>query len=248
MKKLLFTILIVPCFLQAQYGNFFKGIGVFMSGTESVHYYKNLDMDKREEFGANYITNPEYYYPRDYIGNEYFNVLSGGLFAEFATGDRFRWQTEAEWIKKGTKSKDVANPITGDMTGFTKSKYKYIEWNNYLKIYNPVGYLNAVYFMPGIRLEYLFGSSVGAYSAYDGNFAKFWFSGNLGAGYEFGLTRNFYLISEYHWNPDILSHKFNGGRIKVRNRTFELRVGLVYRPRRKSIDDCNAPKYRGPAY
>ena len=51
---------------------------------------------------------------------------------------------------------------------------------------------------------------------------------------------------EYHWNPDIIRHTHDN--VKVRNRTFELRVGLVYRKKKRSIDDCNAPRYNGPAY
>ena len=246
MKKRILIILFFPVLLQAQYGSVFKGIGIFMSGTESVHYYRNLDMGKREEFAANYATHPEYYYPRDYIGRESFNVLSGGIFAEFGRSDGLRWQTEAEWIKRSIKSKDVSDPISGAMTGYSKRKYKYIEWNNYLKFYNSVGYLSAWYIMPGIRLQYLFSAGSGAYANFDGNFAKIWFSGDIGAGYEFGFTKKIFMFSEFHWNPEILSHRFD--RIRVRNRTFELRVGIVYRPRKKSIDDCNAPKYRGPAY
>ena len=246
MRNLLIIILALPLFSIAQNGSFLRGVGFFVSATESVHIYKNKDDDKRNDNLSNLASNPEYYYPRDYIGREYFNVISGGILAEFARGDRWRWQTELEYIKKGTNSKDVANVVTGDMTGYSTSKYVYFQWNNFAKIYNPAGYLSAWYLMPGIRLEYLLRSSVGSYAQYDGNFAKFWFSGNLGAGYEYGLTKNWYLITEYHWNPDILSHRWGG--ISIRNRTFELRVGLMYRPRKRSIDDCNAPKYIGPAY
>jgi hypothetical protein len=246
MKRIFLFILLSPVLLKAQYGWSLLGIGAFMSATESVHYYKNKDMGKREEFAANYLEHPEYYNPRDYIGRESFNVLSGGIFAEFGRGSGARWQTEAEWMKKSINSKDVANDITGEMTGYQKRKYKYIQWNNYLKFYNPIGYLSAWYFMPGIRLEYLFSNGSGAYNKYDGNFAKIWFSGNVGAGYEFGITKKIFMFTEYHWIPEILSHRFDN--VRVRNRTFELRVGLVYRPKRKSIDDCNAPKYKGPAY
>jgi hypothetical protein len=34
----------------------------------------------------------------------------------------------------------------------------------------------------------------------------------------------------------------------VRNRTFELRIGLIFRPAKGSIDDCNAPTYHGNYY
>jgi hypothetical protein len=100
--------------------------------------------------------------------------------------------------------------------------------------------------MPGIRLEYLFQKSVSAFKDYSGNMPTIFFSGNVGLGYEFPVFKKISAFVEYHWNPDILSHKKNN--IQYRNRTFELRVGLIYRPRKRSIDDCNAPRYNGPAY
>jgi hypothetical protein len=233
--------------LKAQYGQrFFRGIGAFASATESAHFYKNKDADKRTWDTTDFITNPTYYDPVNYISREYFNVVSGGIFAEFGTGDTWRWQTELEYIKKGCKSKDLIDPYFGTLGGYQTNKYKYIQWNNFLKFYNPAGYLSHWYVLAGVRLEYLFGSSIASYPELDGQFPKIWFSGDVGAGYEYGLTKKWYLVTEYHWNPDVLSHKF--GSARVRNRTFELRVGIMYRPKQKSIDDCNAPRYKGPAY
>jgi len=245
MKKI-YLIILFPFILKAQYNTFFRGFGAFASATESTHFYTNKDQDKRQYNLADLAANPTYYYPRNYIGHEYFNVVSGGIFAEFGKGDRWRWQTEAEWIKKGTKSRELTDPFFGTMGGYSTSKYKYIEWNNHLKFYNPAGYLAHWYVMVGVRLEYLFSSSVGAYAPYDGNFATIWFNPNAAAGYEYGLTKNWYLVTEYHYNPDLLSHRF--GNIRVRNRTYEFRVGILYRPKQKRIDDCNAPRYKGPAY
>jgi hypothetical protein len=31
------------------------------------------------------------------------------------------------------------------------------------------------------------------------------------------------------------------------NRTLELRVGIIFRPK-KALDDCNAPRFRGKNY
>ena len=58
----------------------------------------------------------------------------------------------------------------------------------------------------------------------------------------FHYLKIFYGFTEYHWNPDIISHKKDA--VRYRNRTFELKVGIMYRPRKRNIDDCNAPRYK----
>lgn len=246
--KNIFLILLFASFSSFSQRQIFKGIGAFASATQSGHYYENTDEDKKDFANDNPSNfNMDYYYPQSHISREYFNVVSGGLFAEFATGQRWRWQTEFEYIKKGAKEKEVTDPFIGTRSGsFGTNKYTYIEWNNYAKMYNAIGYASHWYLMPGVRLEYLFKSSTSVFTSVAGDFPKFWFSGNIGAGYEFPLTKRWNMFTEYHWNPDILRHKH--GSVKVRNNTFELRVGIVYRPRQRRIDDCNAPRYKGPAY
>ncbi len=245
MKKLL--ILLIFCFnLNFAQVQFFKGIGIFGALTESAHNYTNADQDKRDYDPLNYAATYPYYYPRNHTSHEYFS-WGAGLFAEFSTGDRLRWQTEFEYVNKGAKEKELLDPFDGTRAGsFSVNKMTYIQWNNYLKFYNPIGFGSHWYIMPGVRLEYLFSSSVSAYTQFAGNFSKFWFSGNIGLGYEFPITKRLSGIAEYHWNPDIIPHKFDN--VRARNRTFELRVGIVYRPRHRRIDDCNAPRYNGPAY
>lgn len=244
LKNLL--ILFLFLFLQQANAQFFRGFGIFGAGTESAHFYKNLDQDKRDYDPLNYPSTSSYYYPRSHISHEYFS-WGAGLFAEFLSSNRLRWQTEFEYTHKGAKEKELTNPFDGTRAGsFSTNKYTYIQWNNYLKFFSPFGLSSRWYLMPGIRLEYLFKKSVSAYTAYSGNFPLIFFSGNVGLGYEFPVTKKISAFTEYHWNPDILSHKKDN--VKYRNRTFELRVGLIYRPRKKNIDDCNAPRYNGPAY
>jgi hypothetical protein len=101
--------------------------------------------------------------------------------------------------------------------------------------------------MVGVRLEYLFKRSATTYGDVIAAFPKFWFSGDLGLGYEFPVTERIGVFVEGHWNPDIIPHKYNGN-TNVRARTFEARLGLTLRPRKRRIDDCNAPVYKGPAY
>jgi len=224
---------------------FFKGFGIFGAGTESMNQYKNTDEDQRD-WSRDSLTgyNRSYYYPQNTISREYFS-WGAGVFAEFG-GDYGRWQTEIEYTHKGGKIRELTEPFNGIRAdGFSTNKYTYIQWNNYLKYYSPFGLSSQFYLMPGVRLEYLLNSSTSVYSPFS-SFPKFWFSGNVGLGYEFPLFRRINWFTEYHWNPDIIFHKSDN--VKVRNRTFELRIGLVYRPRKRSIDDCNAPRYKGPAY
>ncbi len=247
MRKIV-IILIFAVNLGFSQGSFFKGIGFFVAATQSCHNYKNLDQDKKDFANDNPGNfNDSYYYPQSHVSKEYFNVISGGLFAEFSKRDNIRWQTELEYIKKGAREKEVTNHFTGERAGgFSTNKYVYFQWNNYLKFYNPIGYKAHWYLMPGVRIEYLFRKSISAMSPVAGGFPTFWFSASIGAGYEAPLVKNWYWFAEYHWNPDVLAHKI--GNVKARNRTFELRVGLVWRPKQRKIDDCNAPRYNGPAY
>jgi opacity protein-like surface antigen len=227
-------------------GSFFKGIGVFLAGTESAHTYKNSDQDKRY-INPDSPTNfsPNAYYPRNHTSREYFN-WGFGVFAEFSKRENIRWHTEFEYVKKGASEKELIDPFFGTRAGsYSVNKYTYIEWNNYLKFYNPIGMRAHWYFMAGIRLQYLFSSSISAYAPYS-SFGTIGFSGDAALGYEFPITKRWSGFTEFHWNPDIIRHKTNS--TKVRNRTYELRIGVVYRPRQKRIDDCNAPRYKGPAY
>jgi hypothetical protein len=241
-KIILLAVMFLSLASQAQ---FFRGVGIFGAGTESMNYYKNTEADQRD-WTRDSLTgyNTRYYYPQNTISREYFS-WGAGAFAEFGT-DYGRWQTEIEYTHKGAKIKELLEPYNGIRDdGYSTNKYTYIQWNNYLKYFGPFGLSPSIYLMPGVRLEYLLSSSTSVFSPYS-TFPKFWFSGNIGLGYEFPILKRISLFTEYHWNPDIIFHKKD--QVKVRNRTFELRVGLVFRPRKRSIDDCNAPRYKGPAY
>jgi len=240
MKKFILSITILCSFYTK--AQFFKGFGIFGALTESAHYYKNLDTEIKND--TPYVFNR--FYPQSHISKEYFK-WGAGIFAEFSTRDNLRWQTELEYANKGAKEMELVNPYTGDRTGsFGVNKYTYIQWNNYLKFYNPIGFDAHWYTLAGVRLEYLFRSSASVFTPVSGSFPKFWFSGDLALGYEFPLFKTIYGFAELHWNPDIIRHTHDN--VKVRNRTFELRVGLVKRKKRRGVDDCTAPKYNGPAY
>lgn len=243
MKKIV-IVLAAFLFLKSN-GQIFRGVGIFGAVTESTNFYKNTEEGQRDwnrdSLGS---YNRTYYYPQNTISREYFS-WGAGVFLELG-GDYGRWQTELEYTHKGGKIRELIEPYNGIRDdGYSTNKYTYIQWNNYLKYFGPFGLSPNIYLMPGIRLEYLFNSSTSVYSPYS-TFPRFWFSGNVGLGYEFPILKKINAFVEYHWNPDFISHKVD--HVKIRNRTFELRAGLVLRPRKRSIDDCNAPRYKGPAY
>lgn len=245
MRKILLFVLVCNFFAvhsQKGFKKFYKGVGVFGALTISKHQYNNLDTDKKD---TNYVY--KHFYPQSHISKEFFN-WGAGIFLELGRRDNMRWQTELEYANKGAQEMGLVNIYTGERTGvYTKTKLTYIQWNNYLKFYNKIFYASYWYWMAGVRLEYLFKKSASVYTDVVNTFPKIWFSGDLGLGYEFPITEKIHFFTEGHWNPDIISHKYNGN-TKVRARTFEIRAGLVLRPRKRKIDDCNAPVYRGPAY
>jgi hypothetical protein len=243
-SKLIFALALL-CNLQL-FSQFFKGIGVYGALTDSRRKYRNTEADKRQFTPIDFANNPDAYNPPDYIAKERLS-WGAGIFAEFSKGYRVRWQTEASYTNKGDKEKSLIDPYTGTRSaGFATNKFTFIQWNNYIKFFNQLGYASNWYYMVGVRLEYKFRSSTPANATFSGATPLIWYSGDVGVGFEFPFIKNINWFNEYHWNPDVYNLK--KVTTNYRNRTFEARIGLVYRPKRKSIDDCNAPKYRGPAY
>jgi hypothetical protein len=62
------------------------------------------------------------------------------------------------------------------------------------------------------------------------------------------MTKKWHPFIEFHWNPDVMYQPSPIPGASMRNRTYELRIGIMYRPAKKGIDDCNAPKYHGNYY
>ena len=239
MRQALILLLILSAGLSPAQ-SFMKGYGFFGSGTSSKHEYRNMDTDRKND--SLYLP---YFYPQTHISKERLS-WGAGAFLELGL-DKVRWQTELAYMNKGAKEMALVNPFTGERSGnYQTNKMTYIQWNNYLKFYNPIFSAAHWYWMAGLRLEYLFRQSTPVFSDFSGNFPKFWISGDVALGYEFPLFRRLHAFSEFHWNPDLISRKQDN--TKIRARTFELRVGIVIRQKKRSIDDCNAPRYKGPAY
>lgn len=241
---LFIIVLYFECLSQYYYTNsFFRGAGIYGAVTQNSHRYWNKN-EKDKDYN---IFVPKNYYPSSHISREYFN-WGAGIFAEFLPYNRVRWHTELEYCRRGALEKEIINQYIGIRSGsFTRNRYTYFQWNNYLKFYHPIFFDSHWYWMPGIRLEYLFSQRISAFAPYSSSFRKLWFSGNIALGFERPLFKRWSWIFETHYFADIIREKpFDG--VYIRKRTIEYRLGLIWRIRQRSIDDCNVPRYKGPTY
>ncbi len=231
--------LILPTFVLAQKIKF-RGAGIYGAGLTSAHYYKN-DLSTPTIIDTN---GNKFYYPQTHISKEFIS-WGAGAFAEFSLFRKIRWQTELEYANKGAQEMEIVDRMEQRSGTYVANKYTYIQWNNYAKSYTKLIF-GSSYWMAGVRVEYLFRKSAPVFAPYSSNLKSFWFSADLGLGWEIRLTERFYLFTEGHWNPDVIGQKQDY--LKIRNRTVEARIGITYRPRKQKVDDCNAPVYKGPAY
>lgn len=237
LKKIIIgaVLLIITHQVNAQ---FFQGFGIFAGGTSSSHRYKNsLAVDS--VFYAHTLPAPSH-------RSAEFIHYSGGLFFEFLPYSRLRWQTEFEYCKKGAKERPLLEPWPVVRGGATNNTYTNIEWNNFLKLFLNEGYWGTPYLMLGARLDYNLSRSLTAYNSVANLVPKIKVSPDAGIGFEFVAPGNWHLFTEAHYNPDILKKKLDN--VTFYGRMWELRLGIIYRPKRKALDDCNAPRYYGSDY
>lgn len=213
---------------------FFRGVGLFVGATTTSHKYINttpIDPD----FFTHTVPAPSHR-SAEFI---YFSV---GLFGEFLKYEHIRWQTEFEYCKKGGVERPMGIPMTGERGPATPNTYTNIQWNNFAKIFGNEGYRGIPYLMLGARLEYNLSRSIGAYGAVAGAVPKINITPDVGVGFEFTSYSKWHLFTEIHYNPDAIKLKVES--VAFNQRMWELRVGIIYRPR-KALDDCNAPRYHG---
>lgn len=215
-----------------------KGYGIYGGVTTSAHEYINLDAHKME-----LALLERYFYTRNHQSKEFVS-WAAGIFGEWALTGPLFLQSELEYINKGAQEKPYVNIYTLERTeNFLSNTYTYFTWNTALKYYfKPQTW----YAMSGVRLEYLFKSSTPVFSEFSSQFPKIWYGGDIALGYEFPIKKRAHGFIEFHYNPDLLWHYHK--QIRIKNRTLELRTGIVIRERKRRIDDCNAPKYNGPKY
>ena len=221
---------------------FLRGIGIFVGANSTAHRYRNLGSVRKDPLAPVFTD----YYPQNHYSHDY-QSFAVGLFAEFLRYDHIRWQTELEYTNKGAIEKEV-DWYTGQRTGQVGANvYQYIQWNNYLKYMGTVSNRGQWYTMLGIKIEYKLAAATPIFTPISGTFPKIWWSGDAGIGYEFFTWKRLHPFVEFHYNPDLMYQPPRAGST-VRSRTFELRIGLIYRPAKSSIDDCNAPTYHGSYY
>jgi hypothetical protein len=233
LKKIILIVALVYISYNSN-AQFFRGVGLFIGATESSHRYINKnDVDS-------FLYTHTYPAP-SHRSAEYFS-WSGGILGEFLKFDHFRWQTELEYCNKGAVERPLLDRWPTTRGSRSVNKFSYIQWNNYAKFFLNEGYRGTPYIMLGARLEYNLNKKISAYSDVMSKVRKITVSPDVVLGYEFSVYSKFKPFVELHYNPDVLKTKVDP--VKQWNRTFELRLGVIYRPR-KSIDDCNAPRYHG---
>ncbi|MBI3502246.1 MAG: hypothetical protein HY063_10665 [Bacteroidetes bacterium] len=158
--------------------------------------------------------------------------FNGSLRAEFIDNDNIRWVTEFQFNQKGCKDKTDSATY--------KDKLNYICWNNFLKLQYETfdGY---PYLLLGPRVEYLLTQATKS-PAITGAFQKFNFSWGAGIGYEKIVYEYFKPFVELHYNPDTpFYYAYKTEPLKIRNRAWELRIGIIFRP--GGHDSCPAVIY-----
>ena len=216
---------------------FFRGVGIFIGGTTTSDKYIN-----RLPVDPNFFTHTA---PAPSHRSGELVSFSVGILGEFLKYEHIRWQTELEYCTKGGVERPLLFPWPAVRGGATANAFQNIQWNNFAKIFGNEGYRGTPYLMLGARLEYNFARSITAYGAVAGAVPKINLTPDVGIGYEFTSYSKWHLFTEVHYNPDAI--KMVVDPVVFWQRMWEIRLGIIYRPR-KSLDDCNAPRYHGSDY
>ncbi len=229
LSGIVFCFLCLSCGMHAQ---FVRGVGIFGSGTTSRHSYTN----KYEVDSTNIHAIPENHKAAERIS------WGAGVVVEMLPFHFLRWRTELEYINKGSKENELLNPFTDEHQKGT-NKYSYLGWNNFAS-FRLEGSRLAKYILLGFRTEYNLRKSTPAYAYVAGNFRKIALSPDAGIGLEAITLGRLRFYTELHYNPDVFKqYKKDDDKVWAKNRTWELRIGLMLRPKRMLDIDCNAPRY-----
>jgi hypothetical protein len=217
-KTLLLFLPFAFCLLPSAFcfGQFFQGIGITGGVTlaKQKWFLNNAD-------GSNSIIKK-----KNIIG------FNGSLRAEFIDNENIRWVTEFQYNQKGCKDKT-------DSATF-RNRLNYICWNNFLKFQYET-YSGFPYLLLGPRVEYTFQQKTTS-PPITGAFQKINFSWGAAIGFEKIVYEYFKPFIELHYNPDTpFYYAYSGEPLRVRNRAWELRIGIIYRP--GGHDSCPAVVY-----
>ncbi|MBN8702004.1 MAG: outer membrane beta-barrel protein [Bacteroidetes bacterium] len=206
-------LVLITHFTLSTNAQFVRGIGIMGGVTFAKHKFEFKNPDAIEK-------------------KKFVFGFNGELFGEFGRGEYIRWQSEFQYNQKGSKDKT-------DSTTY-KNKLAYVCWNNYLKIrYELFG--GIPYLLIGPRIEYKLSEAMQSPTVVS-SFKNFQFSPSFGAGWEFVTYSNIKPIVEVHYNPDMYLNAYKTTPLDIKNRAWEIRVGLKYLLGNAS-EDC-PPVYR----
>ncbi len=212
MKKLLLFIVVLLVSFQSK-AQFFNSIGI--TGGVSL---------SNQKF---------YYYDPDGISRKKYKFgFNGSLFLEMFSHDYIRWVSEIQFNQKGSKDKQPEATYRNNL--------QYLCWNNYLKIRTEL--FNGIpYILIGPRLEYKLTQNT-ASPFITGSFLQLHVTPAVGAGFEFISYSQWKFFVEAFYNPGLIMPSYITPDLHIRNKNFELRVGLKYEfgGRREG---CNTPTY-----
>ncbi|MDQ3192619.1 MAG: hypothetical protein M3Q58_13585 [Bacteroidota bacterium] len=143
---------------------------------------------------------------------KYRTGFNGSLFLEFFNHDVFTWVMEAQYNQKGARWVNEFDDVV------FKHRTNYGSFNNFLKA-RAEGIDINLYVLAGPRIEYLISQNAPL------AFNQLHFSVSGGVGCDFNYWDPIILFTEVHYNPD-LTTAANLGRETIRNRAFELRIGI----------------------
>jgi hypothetical protein len=210
---LAFTLSLITISSEAQ---FFQGIGITAGVTKAKQKWFVLMPDSSTEILKK----------KNRIG------FNGSLRAEFINSEYVRWITEFQFNQKGCKDKT-------DSTTY-KNSLNYICWNNFLKLQFET-FEGFPYLLMGPRVEYLLNKKITS-PTLSGDFKKLNFSWSVGVGFEKIVYSYFKPFIEIHYNPDTpFYYTYETTPLDVRNRAWELRIGLIFRP--GGHDSCPSVVY-----
>src|SRR5437667_8078645 len=105
LKKIILLVLLLTGSLEIS-AQFFRGVGFFLGETSSRHRYKN-------KYPLDFQSDPKFLhaYPPSHKATE-FESWSVGAFVEMLSSDMWRWQSEIEYMNRGSKENELLDPIT----------------------------------------------------------------------------------------------------------------------------------------
>jgi hypothetical protein len=148
--------------------------------------------------------------------------FNGSVFIEMINHPTWRWVSELQYNQKG----GIDQIASGDKFN---NGIDYISFNNFIKLREQELSITP-YLIAGPRLEYRLASHAQNNPDIIDNFKPLHISFSAGAGVEFLRFNPWLWFLEFQYNPDI-SNAFRNkdlDDLRIRNRAFELRIGLKY--------------------